>query len=200
MQPGQPGLSIGSDNFQGGYEVARHLLGLVRRRLAFLGGVSRGCPEFLDRYRGFECALAEAHTPASAALQVDAISTEHAGYAATGELLARGAAFDAIVGASDLIALGAMRALQERGLAVPADVAVVGFDDIPAAGLANPPLTTIAQNTRLAGEVLVETLLQQIRDEAAEARMLPARLVVRRSCGAQAELSSAAERGTRPPA
>jgi len=62
---------------------------------------------------------------------------------------------------------------------------VVGFDDIPAAGLANPPLTTIAQNTRLAGEVLVETLLRRIREEPAEARMLPARLVVRRSCGAR---------------
>ena len=122
--------------------------------------------------------------PASAALQVDAISTEQAGYAAAGELLARGEAFDAIVGASDLIALGAMRKLQEHGLGVPGDVAVVGFDDIPAAGLANPPLTTIAQNTRLAGEVLVETLLHRIREEPAEARMLPARLVVRRSCGA----------------
>jgi DNA-binding LacI/PurR family transcriptional regulator len=200
VQPGQPGLSIGSDNFHGGYEVARHLLGLGRRRLAFLGGVSRGCPEFLDRYSGFERALAEADAPASAALQVDAISTEQAGFAAAGELLARGVPFDAIVGASDLIALGAMRALQERRLDVPADVAVVGFDDIPAAGLANPPLTTIAQNTRLAGEVLVETLLRQIRDEPTEARMLPARLVVRRSCGAGApELNAAADRGKRPP-
>ena len=54
------------------------------------------------------------------------------------------------------------------------------------AGLANPPLTTIAQNTRLAGEVLVDTLLRQIRDQPAEARMLPTRLVVRRSCGAGA--------------
>ena len=201
VQPGQPGLSIGSDNLQGGYEAARHLLRLGRRRLAFLGGASRGCPEFLDRYRGFERALAEASVPVSAALQVDAISTEQAGYEAAGELLARAVPFDAIVGASDLIALGAMHALQECGIAVPGDVAVVGFDDIPAAGLANPPLTTIAQNTRLAGEVLVETLLRQIRDEPAEARMLPARLVVRRSCGSvPAEPGSLAERFTRPPA
>jgi DNA-binding LacI/PurR family transcriptional regulator len=66
---------------------------------------------------------------------------------------------------------------------VPAHVSVVGFDDIPAAGLANPPLTTIAQNTRLAGEVLVDTLLHRIREEPAEARVLPTRLVVRHSCG-----------------
>ena len=186
VQPGQPWLSIGSDNVQGGYQAARHLLQLGRRRLAFLGGISRGCPEFLDRYLGVEQAHAEAGLTVSAELQVDAISTEQAGYAAVTELLVRGVPFDAIVGASDLIALGAMHALQEHGLAVPHDVAVVGFDDIPAAGLVNPPLTTIAQNTRLAGEVLVATLLSRIREEPAEARMLPARLVVRRSCGAGA--------------
>ena len=195
VQPGQPGLSIGSDNFQGGYQVARHLLAAGRRRLAFLGGISGGCPEFLDRYRGLEQALAEIGAPAGSALQVDAISTEEAGFAAAAELLERRIPFDAIVGASDLIALGAMRALQERGLQVPGDVAVVGFDDIPAAGLSNPPLTTIAQNTRLAGEVLVETLVRRIREEPAEAQTLPARLVVRRSCGAPADLSRAANGG-----
>lgn len=191
VQPGQPGLSIGSDNTQGGYEAARHLIALGRRRLAFLGGASRGCPEFLDRYRGFVRAQEDAQLTATPELQVDAITTEEAGYAATVELLRRGVGFDAVVGASDLIALGAMHALQDRGIEVPAAVAVVGFDDIPAAGLANPPLTTIAQNTRLAGEVLVDTLLRQIRDEAAEGQMLPTRLVIRRSCGA----SSAPARG-----
>ena len=186
VQAGQPGLSIGSDNCQGGYEATRHLVGLGRRQLAFLGGASRGCPEFLDRYRGFLQALGEAGLAATPDLRVDAITTEEAGYAAANELLARRLGFDAIVAASDLIALGAMRALQEQRIDVPAAVSVVGFDDIPAAALANPPLTTIAQNTRLAGEVLVDTLLRQIQDEPVEARILPTRLVVRRSCGAGA--------------
>ncbi|TLY65127.1 MAG: LacI family transcriptional regulator, partial [Gammaproteobacteria bacterium] len=75
--------------------------------------------------------------------------------------------------------------LQECHIDVPAEVSVVGFDDIPAASLANPPLTTVAQDTRLAGEVLVDTLLRQIRNEPMEgATMLSTRLVVRRSCGA----------------
>jgi DNA-binding LacI/PurR family transcriptional regulator len=117
---------------------------------------------------------------------VDAITTEEAGYAAARELLRREVPFDAIVGASDPTALGAMRALQEQQLEVPGRISVVGFDDIPAAGLANPPLTTIAQNTRLAGEVMVDTLLRRIRNEPAEASVLPVRLVVRRSCGAHA--------------
>jgi DNA-binding LacI/PurR family transcriptional regulator len=69
--------------------------------------------------------------------------------------------FDAIVAASDLIAIGALRALQEAGIDVPRQVAVVGFDDIPAASLTNPPLTTVMQDTRRAGELLVETLLRR---------------------------------------
>ena len=198
VQHGQPGLSIGSDNVAGGHAAAHHLLSLGRRRLAFLGGASAGCPEFLDRYRGIQGALAQLHLSADPHLQVDAISTEEAGYTATCELLRRGVQFDAIVGASDLIALGAMRALQENGVEVPEAVSVVGFDDIPAASLATPPLTTIAQNTRYAGELLVDTLLQQIRGEAVEGQMLPARLVVRRSCGAGRELPRAS-RASRPP-
>jgi DNA-binding LacI/PurR family transcriptional regulator len=184
VQPGQPGLSIGSDNFQGAFEATRHLLALGRRQLAFIGGASNDCPEFLDRYRGFLQALEEAHITSSPALRIDAITTEAAGYEATHELLSRGLKFDAVVAASDLIALGAMRALQEQHITVPGDVAVVGFDDISAAGVANPPLTTIAQNTRLAGEVLVDTLLRLIRNEPAQSQMLPVRLVTRRSCGA----------------
>jgi DNA-binding LacI/PurR family transcriptional regulator len=61
---------------------------------------------------------------------------------------------------------------------------VVGFDDIPAASLANPPLTTVVQDTRSAGEALVDTLLKLVREEPATGVVLPTRLIVRRSCGA----------------
>jgi DNA-binding LacI/PurR family transcriptional regulator len=99
-------------------------------------------------------------------------------------LLARGEQFDALVAASDLIAIGALRALQERGIDVPGSVSVVGFDDIPAASLSSPPLTTVMQDTRRAGEALVDTLLRLVQEEHAEGVVLPTRLVVRRSCGA----------------
>jgi DNA-binding LacI/PurR family transcriptional regulator len=72
--------------------------------------------------------------------------------------------FDAIFAASDLIAIGAQRVLADAGPAVPEDVAIVGFDDIPAAGFANPPLTTVVQDIRLAGEALVESVLAQIEE------------------------------------
>jgi DNA-binding LacI/PurR family transcriptional regulator len=182
----QPGLAVGCDNFRGGYDVTRHLIDLGRRNLAFLGTASNHYPEFFERYRGYAAALRDAGLAVNPALQVDAITMENSGRAAARELLARGVPCDAIVGASDLIAIGAIRALQEAHIDVPRAVSVVGFDDIPAASLANPPLTTVVQDTRLAGEVLVDTLLSSIRGEAVSNRTLPTRLIVRRSCGATA--------------
>jgi len=182
---GQPGLSIGCDNFQGARQATQHLLGLGRRSVAFLGGASSHYPEFSERHRGYTDALDHAGIAANPRLQVDAITMEKSGYTATCELLARHESFDAIVAASDLIAIGALRALQEHRIDVPGAVSVVGFDDIPAASLANPPLTTVVQDTRLAGELLVETLLSSIRAEPAVNRTLPTRLIVRKSCGAE---------------
>jgi DNA-binding LacI/PurR family transcriptional regulator len=181
---GQPGLSIGCDNFRGGFDAAHHLIQLGRRALAFLGDASNHYPEFMERYRGYAEALGQAGLNAAAAMQVNALSTEQSGYDAANELLARGEKFDALVAASDLIAIGALRALQERGMDVPGSVSVVGFDDIPAASLSNPPLTTVMQDTRRAGEALVDTLLRLVQEEHAEGVVLPTRLVVRRSCGA----------------
>ena len=74
-----------------------------------------------------------------------------------------------------------MRALAEKGMSIPKDVAIVGFDDIPAASLTSPPLTTIMQDMKGAGELLVETVLAQVEGRALPPTMLPARLVVRRS-------------------
>ena len=177
----EPGVSVGSDNAQGGYDVTRHLLAQGRNRIAFLGHATTHYPEFFDRYRGYERALMEARASRSSALQVDAITTEESGFQATNELRNRGVEFDAIVAASDLIAIGALRALQESGVEVPREVAVVGFDDIPAASLTNPPLTTVMQDTRRAGELLVETLLRQIAGDPAKNSVIPTRLVVRKS-------------------
>jgi DNA-binding LacI/PurR family transcriptional regulator len=177
----EPGVSVGSDNAQGGYDVTRHLLAQGRGRIAFLGHATTHYPEFFDRYRGYERALMEARVSMSSALQVDAITTEESGFQATTELRNRGVEFDAIVAASDLIAIGALRALQEAGVEVPRDVAVAGFDDIPAASLTNPPLTTVMQDTRRAGELLVETLLRRIAGDPATNSVIPTRLVVRKS-------------------
>jgi DNA-binding LacI/PurR family transcriptional regulator len=184
VQPGHPGVSVGCDNIRGGFDATRHLIGLNRRAIAFIGNASGHYPEFFDRYRGYAEALDLENIPLSPELRVDANFTEQAGYEAARELIGRGVTFDAILAASDLIAIGAMRALTAAGRKVPDDVSVIGFDDIPLARHINPPLTTMMQDTRLAAEALVETLLKLIRGEPAEARVMPAKLIVRRSCGA----------------
>lgn len=185
VQSEAAGLTVGCDNHGGGKEATRHLLELGRRGIAFLGHASTHYPEFHDRYRGHVAALKEGGVIPRPGLQFDAITTEEAGAAAAQALLASGERFDAILAASDLIAIGAMRALGLAGLRIPEDVAVIGFDDIPAASLMQPPLTTVVQDPRLAGRKLVETLLGRIREAPVGSTLLPTRLVVRRSCGSQ---------------
>jgi DNA-binding LacI/PurR family transcriptional regulator len=185
VQSGQIETVIGCDNAQGGHDATAHLIDAGRKRIAFVGTATTACPEFLDRHRGYCKALDAAGLPHSLTLQVDALSTEAEGQDAGRRLIAREEPFDAIVCASDLIAIGAIRALSEAGLRVPDDVAVTGFDDILAAGFYNPPLTTVAQEPAEAGILIVDTLLRLIRNQPVESTMLPARLVVRKSSGVQ---------------
>jgi DNA-binding LacI/PurR family transcriptional regulator len=125
--------------------------------------------------------MATAGLAADPALQQDAVSSEESGYAAAKALLTRGQAFDAIFAGSDLIAIGAMRSLAEAGLRCPHDVALIGFDDIPAASQTSPTLTTVMQDMKGAGELLIDALLRRIDGDDAERTMLPARLIKRQS-------------------
>lgn len=180
---GQPGISIGCDNAEGGALAGRHLVAQGRKKVAFLGDASTHFPEFFARYCGCDAALREVGLRMNPALQVDADSTEQAGYEAAQALIARGLPFDAIFAASDLIALGAMHALKEAGLRIPEDVAVVGFDGTPMARFSNPPLSTVVQDTSKAGELLVDTLLQLVRDQPAQSITMAPTLQVRASSG-----------------
>ncbi|WP_028916093.1 LacI family DNA-binding transcriptional regulator [Pseudoxanthomonas sp. J35] len=182
--PGEPGVSIGCDNFQGGHDITAHLLARGRRRIAFLGHASNHYPEFFERYRGYAGALRAAGLEPDPALQADAITTEQAGHAAARALLDAGAQFDALFAASDLIALGAMKALREHGARIPEDVAVAGFDDIAMASFVQPGLSTVQQDTKQAGEVLVDSLIRLIQGERVESRTLPVKVVLRGSSGA----------------
>ncbi len=178
---GQVGTTVGSDNEQGGYLAGRHLIERGRRQIAFLGTIGDGAPEFRERWNGFSRAMNEAGQVADPALRVDAEPTEEAGRAATQALLDRGAAFDAIFATSDFAAIGALRALHEAGRRVPDDVAIVGFDDVAAARLSEPALTTVAQNPRRAGEALIEALIARIEERDTANVLLPVSLVVRGS-------------------
>ncbi|WP_267381275.1 MULTISPECIES: LacI family DNA-binding transcriptional regulator [unclassified Sphingomonas] len=181
VEPHGLGTVIGCDNREGGRDAGRHLIATGRRRVAFIGDASDHYPEFRDRYHGLCDSLSQAGLAVDPGLHVDTLSIEQGGHDATRRLIARGIPFDAIFAASDLIALGALRALGEAGLDVPGDVALIGFDNIPAASLTRPPLTTIAQDYQLAGPMLVDALVRQINGETTENTKLPARLVVRAS-------------------
>jgi LacI family transcriptional regulator len=149
------------DNQEGGYLATTHLLGMGRRRIAFLGGP----PEtnvYRDRLAGFSQALEEADL-ATAPGQVVAVGrTAQAGMDATLALLDRLPVADlpdAIFAADDWIAIGVLRALRMRGLRVPDDLAVVGYSDIPLAPLADPPLTTVHVPKRRLGRTAAKLLL-----------------------------------------
>lgn len=180
-----PGNYLGCDNELGARLATEHLIALGRRRIAFAGGASDHCPEFKQRHQAYVAALRHAGLEPVAGLQVEAQSHPVFGYQAGLRLLDSGIEFDAVVAASDMIAIGVIRALLDRGLAVPRDVGVVGFDDIVTASFFNPPLTTVRQDTQLAGQRLVDNLIRLIEGEEVESTLIEPRLVVRASCGAR---------------
>ena len=176
-----PSGTVGCDNRLGGELAVRHLIEAGCSRIAFLGEASGHAPEIHDRYLGACGAMRAAGLTPDPELLVSAVTTEAAGYAAAQDLLRRGVPFDAVFAGCDLIAIGAMRAFAEAGRDIPGDLAIVGFDDIPHAALAHPPLTTIAQDAAEAGQMLVEALIAKINGQPVQNALLTPRLVVRQS-------------------
>jgi DNA-binding LacI/PurR family transcriptional regulator len=177
---GEIGATVSSDNDQGGFEATTHLLRQGRRRIAFIGTAGAGFPEVQERWRGYCRALRAGGIEPDNRYRADATPSECDGRAAVAQLISAGIEFDAIFAASDVAAIGAMHALQQAGRSVP-ETAVVGFDDIPAASLASPPLTTVTQDPRRAAEALIDTLVRSIETGTAEDQALPVRLTVRES-------------------
>ena len=172
--------SVGSDNFLGGRRAAAHLARLGRKRIVFLGDTE--APEAEQRYRGYREALDNAGLKFDQELAIPAHFDVHSGEAATRSAIDRGVEFDGVFAASDLIAIGAMRALTRAGLSVPGDVSVVGYDNIPASRLVTPRLTTIDQDANLAGRMLVSKLIDTQGGAATSDRMETS-LLIRESCG-----------------
>lgn len=166
---------VGSDNIRGGALAAERFLALGRRTPMFLGDAAHG--EFAERYDGFRAAF-EQHGIVPRMLTVPAF-TVTAGAAAVESLLAAGTPPDALFAASDLLAIGAIRALLANGRRVPQDVSVIGYDDTPLGATYVPPLTSVHQNFVDAGALLARKVLALIDGQAAESETLPTHLVVR---------------------
>lgn len=156
---GSPAPSVIVDNYKGGYEAAKHLIGLGHTRIAHIAG-----PEWFlsstERERGFRDALAEAGLEPFA---VERASFEiPAGYAIARRWIDEGRLPSAVFAADDYIALGVADALKNEGLRVPRDLSIVGFDDQNVASGFRPMLTTIRQPAELIGRHGVELLLKWI--------------------------------------
>ena len=179
--PTQSYCTVGTDNIGGARAVVEHLLSLGRQRILFVGDPAM--PEIGLRYEGY--CLAHERTPRLRPLPplVPAQLTAESAYQAMRALIGSGAAFDAVFGATDVIAMSALRALGASGLAVPRAVAVVGFDDIALAAHANPPLTTVRQDLQRGARTLVDLLLRRMAGEDTPSAIMPGELVVRESSG-----------------
>ncbi len=168
-------ITVGSDNRMGGRQAGERLISLGRRKLVFLGDSDHA--ETADRLLGFRERVMAAGGELVAEAGCD--FTTAAGYEATLGLLRQGIAFDGVFACNDLAAVGAMQALREMGRAVPDDVAMVGFDDSPAASMHRPSVTTIQQDWASGGRLLAAKILAKIHDEPVQSEALPTRLVIR---------------------
>jgi DNA-binding LacI/PurR family transcriptional regulator len=180
--PGRP--SINPDNEHGGYLATRHLLGAGRRRIAFLSG-SLAHYSIREREHGYRRALFEAGVlsdPDLEAIAPPGLNAELGAAEAARRLLAQAAGLDAIFAYNDIAALAALRVCQAAGRRVPDDVAIVGFDDIPAADAGLIPLTTVRNDVEALGRGGVDLLIHP--GDACAQVTLPIELVVRASCGA----------------
>jgi LacI family transcriptional regulator len=171
------------DDEHGSYEVTRHLLGGEPERVAMIQGPSTSGA---TRVAGFTRAMADAARSIDPGLMVTGDWTRRGGYDAMRKVLGRPSATrpDAVFCANDLMAIGAIDALREAGLDVPGDVAVAGFDDVDAATIVHPPLTTVVNPAYdigvSAGQLLVSRLSGEYDGDGREIG-LPCPLVVRES-------------------
>ena len=174
---------IDIDNVSAAANAVRHLIRLGYQRIATITGPTNSTAG-LDRKAGYLQALKERGRTTQESLIVEGDFTESGGYAAMQRLLP--AKPDAVFAASDIMAIGAMRAVREAGLKVPDDIAFVGFDDLPISTLANVQLTTVRQPVVQFGVKAVEILIEQIEGGNTTPRrtILDTELVIRESCGA----------------
>jgi LacI family transcriptional regulator len=174
------------DNHGGARGITEHLIGLGHRRLATIHGPLHNI-DARRRLEGFRAALEAAGIEPSPEFELQGLFTERSGYDAAEELLLMRPRPTAVFVANDQMAVGLMGALHDRGLRVPGDIALAGFDDIPMARYLTPPLTTIHLDVEELGRRALRLLLDPDRPDPLLGRdeIVPVSLVVRSSCGAR---------------
>ncbi len=156
-----PCSSVLIDNLQGAIDATTHLIGLGRRRIAFICGPSNSATA-ADRLVGFRRAMEENGLAIDEDLVVDGDFSLEGGARAARALLQQGHAPDAVFASNDQMALGVIREARHQGIRIPEELAVVGFNGIMAAAEADPPLTTIHLSLGRIGQIATELLLKQV--------------------------------------
>lgn len=181
---GQDCPAVGAMNWSGGYNATEYLISLGHKRIGFItGSMDLGCA--VDRLAGYRSALKTNHIPEDEALIYEGNFDQPDGYVGASALLDLADPPTAIFASNDVMAMGVMDAVRNRGLRVPEDISVVGFDDIPQASLVRPALTTINQPLEKMGRVATQVLLSMLENPEKETTRieLPTQLVIRDSCG-----------------
>jgi len=172
-----------SNNEETARMAVEHLVGLGHRRIGFIKG-EEGAPSGVRRLKGYRSALERAGIPFQEELAVPGDFTQTGGRLAMAKLLDLATRPSAVFCANDLSALGALGLVRERGLRVPDDLSIVGFDDIDEAVQASPPLTTVRQSPREVGQVIAETLVERLLGRTQSVSIgLPGELILRESSG-----------------
>lgn len=171
---------IKGDNIRGGRLATQHLIERGRHNIAFLGGPADDI-EVNQRFQGYCQALEEAGLPFEPQRVAYGDFSSQSGAAAMQTLLERQPSLDAVFVNSDIMAIAAIRLLQQQGRRVPQDVSVVGYDDVSMAAFATPPLTTIRQNIPEIGKKLVQSLIAYLDDGITHQLTMPVELIVRSS-------------------
>lgn len=186
--------SVSGDNLSSSMEAVKYLIQLGHKKIAFIGSISTG----MDRELGYRNALMLNDIAVDESI-ILSDRHEHVfyfsqyGYQCAKQLIHNNKDFTAIFCSNDLIAIGAIKALEELGFDVPSDKVIVGFDDIEMAGLYRPALTTIRQPIEEMANAAIQILLEQIENPvdyyAPKKITFPMQLVVRESCGGEKKKS-----------
>ncbi len=175
--------AVGATNWQGAYNATEYLIKLGHDRIAFItGSMDLGCA--VERLDGYKSALRTYHIGDHPELIYEGTFFQPDGFAGASALLDLAEPPTAIFASNDVMAMGVMDAVRDRGLRIPDDISIIGFDDIPQASLICPALTTINQPLEKMGRVATQMLLDLLQHPEKEADRieLPTQLIVRDSC------------------
>lgn len=179
---GNPCPAVGATNWQGAYNAAEYLIKLGHRRIGFITG-SMDLGAAIDRLEGYKSALQVHHIPEDPRLIYEGTFFQPEGFAGGSALLDLKDPPTAIFASNDVMAMGVMDAIRERGLRIPEDVSILGFDDIPQAAMVRPGLTTVRQPLDEMGRLATQMLIDQLKNPEKEIGRveLPTELIVRDS-------------------